>query len=99
MVAGGTCPGYMLGRLVAWLEFKSRPATTTCPYFPSSASQPGSQVTFLWIHPISDFLNWPLYGRYLSKSGVVSARNIARSMGDRMVMFLSAPGLVILTEI
>ena len=94
MVAGGTCPGYMLGRPVAWLEFKSRPATTTLALFPQL-----SRLTFLWVHPISDFLNWPLYGRYLSKSGVVSAENIARSMGDRMVMFLSAPGLVILTEI
>ena len=45
------------------------------------------------------FLNLPLLGRYLSKSGVVSVRNIVRSMGDRMVMFLSAPGLLILTEI
>ena len=94
MVAGGICPGYMLGRPVAWLEFKSRPSNNHLPLFPQL-----SQLTFLSIHPISDFLKWPLYGRYLSKSGVVSARNIARSMGDRMVMFLSAPGLVILTEI
>ena len=94
MVAGGTCPGYMLGRPVAWLEFKYQASNNHLPLFPQL-----SQLTFLWIHPISDFLNWPLYGRYLSKSGVVSAENIARSMGDRMVMFLSAPGLVILTEI
>ena len=94
MVAGGSWPGNLLGGLVALAISISRPLPTTRSYFTSPAS-PCFWGPSLYLI----FLNRPLFGRYLLDFGVVSARNIVRAIGNPMVMFLSAPGLLILTEI